>query len=228
MRLHFIAFAGCAALSACAATDAQIAASSEPFSAAWCEAARNLSTREAPAMWATGACHERGAGGFAQDRNQAVYYYREAARRGELRAGADLARLGEAVPDADIAREQARQDGLMNVLGALTGAPPPGQPVGPPTAQQMLQRQMLQVGSSPVFSGPPAAPRVRTAPTVAAPAPKPAPVAPPVGLGVSGSSYSKSEAETRRVSEVNGVRTICTSRDGGPEQCVTTPAPKTP
>lgn len=165
MRATTLAFLVLATLGAGGCTPELQLAGSPPFSPEWCNAAKAF-PRSGQHLQAVGQCHERGVAGFAQDDNVINYYYTEAARWGNVEAGASLARRGQPVPDDDLRREaegrRAQERNTRIIADAIRPpAPPrpqhpsvlfPGSPSGPsivptgPRAPQTPARPSVDIG----------------------------------------------------------------------------------
>lgn len=100
-------------------------ATAPPFTPEWCQAAKAMPS-DASALFAVARCHERNVPGFATDENVTVYYLNEAARRGNVEAGAALAARGQPLPDDDLRREAvARAEAERNRQAMITALRPP-------------------------------------------------------------------------------------------------------
>ncbi len=183
---------GGAGLAAC--TPELQLAGAQPFSPEWCTAAKAF-PRSGQYLFAVGQCHERGVAGFPQDDNVINHYYSEAARWGNVEAGAALARRGQPVPDDDLRREadaRRAQERNTRIIADAIRPPPRPQPQHP---------SILFPGSPsgpriiPATTAPPTNPAIRTPGTT---------LRPSVDIGRPGVSV-------RRENRTESVRRNCTN-----------------
>jgi hypothetical protein len=173
--------------------------SSPPFSPEWCQAAKAF-PRSSVQLQNVAMCHERAVAGFPSEESVIVYYLNEAARWGNVEAGAQLARRGLPVPDDDLRREaDARRADERNtrILANALRPPPRPQPQHP---------SVLFPGAN----GP------RIIPTSVTPRPPPSVQRPSVDVGRPGVTVRReNRTESVRRNCVNNVckveRTVCVS-----------------
>lgn len=154
MRRFFGLMGLAAALGAC--TPELQLANQPPYSPSWCQAAKALSNN-GNYLLEVARCHERDVAGFPKDEALIVYYLSEAARRGNIEAGAQLARRGQPIPDDDLRREAvARAEAERNRRAFLAATRPPPRP-------QPQHPSILFPGGGPnLFPGSTRPPAVRT------------------------------------------------------------------
>jgi hypothetical protein len=103
-------------------------ATGTPFTAEWCQAAKEL-PNHGGSLSNVAKCHERNVPGFPRDEAVIAAYYTQAARWGDPDAMANLARLGQPIPDDDLRREAAaraeRERTMRTLATALRPAPAP-------------------------------------------------------------------------------------------------------
>jgi hypothetical protein len=126
--MHRILFAGLALLGLAGCTPDLTLATAQPYTPEWCQAAK-AQTNVGNSLYAVARCHERNVPGFASDDAIINYYYTEAARRGHVEAGAQLASRGQPLPDDDLRREAvARAEAERNRQAMITAFRPPPPP----------------------------------------------------------------------------------------------------
>ena len=181
-------------------------AASTPFSQEWCQAAKAL-PNSGVALLSVARCHDRDIAGFARNEEVSGFYYTQAARWGNVDAGAELARLNRPVPSADLlaaAQDRAdRERQNRQLTAAISTLAQPAAPARPLTAleQQQLNHERM-MGRAP----PPAQPVYR--------AQQPAPLSrPPAVPQTSFQQQSQKESTSVRRNCTNGVcrseRTTC-------------------
>lgn len=94
------------------------------YSPAWCSAARAMGNRS-NYLLEVARCHMRDVAGFPKDDARIDFYLTEAARRGNVQAGAELAARGQPIPDDDLRREAvARQEAERNRQALIAATQP--------------------------------------------------------------------------------------------------------
>lgn len=175
-------------------------ATSQPYTPEWCQAAKAFSN-SGNYLYAVAQCHERGVAGFPQDPNLVNYYLSEAARRGHVEAGAQLASRGEPIPDDDLRREAvARTEAERNRQALLAATRPAPQP---------RNTSLIYPGGAPRITPPP----LSGPPRIGAPTPVPSP-----GVQTSVTRENRT-TNSRRVCTNNVCRTETTTCING--QCTT-------
>ncbi|PPD16205.1 MAG: hypothetical protein CTY25_02035 [Methylobacterium sp.] len=93
----------------------------------------------------------RGVAGFPKDDARIDFYLNEAARRGHVQAGAELAARGQPVPDDDLRREAvARQEAERNRQAIIAASRPRVYQVRP-AAPGVVNRPATPVVTTPTF-----------------------------------------------------------------------------
>jgi hypothetical protein len=118
-------------------------ASSTPFSPEWCQAAKGL-PNSGVALLSVARCHDREIAGFPKNEEVSAFYYTQAARWGNVDAGAELARLRRPVPNADLlAASQERADRERQNRQIASAIASVGQPAAPARPLSALEQQQL-------------------------------------------------------------------------------------